>query len=142
MVMLNGDAGELVIPAGRPETVTEIGLSNPFEGVTEILTTTLWEGASEVAPETAMENPGVGGGGGGMEVDELPPPPHDCRIRNARVEARDHGYVRLRTVGFDICLCSGTSPSRARHYTIEILQSVRSKAGKAQAPQLRSLNDG
>lgn len=71
---VNAELGELVTPAGNPDSVTVTGLLNPFLGVNEMVTAELVfpTTADAETEERLSVKSGRGGGGGGWL---LPPPP-------------------------------------------------------------------
>jgi len=89
VMTLKGDAGETVIPAGRPEIATETVPENPFKGVIE--TGTFVEPPAITVSDCElvwMLKSGLGGGGGGGAVLPLPPEPQpqEGNVRKARTK--------------------------------------------------------
>jgi len=68
--MVNGEAGEIVVPVGSPVTLTDTDPENPFSAVTDTWATSTPPGGT-VADVGDTDRAKSGGGGRG---DELPPP--------------------------------------------------------------------
>ena len=80
VVSENGEAGETVTPAGRPESVTVAVPVKPFCGASETLAGAEVPGAIEIV-EGLMEIVKEGGAEG-VDGEELDPPPHPAASRD------------------------------------------------------------
>jgi hypothetical protein len=95
----NGEAGETVTPAGRPESVTITVPVKPFCGASETLAVADVPGAIEIVEgliEIVKE-----GGADGEEGEELDPPPHPAASSNeVKIRAREIRVARTIVLPF------------------------------------------
>lgn len=100
-VTLNGEVGEVVTPAGNPETVTVTGSLNPFRPVIDTVTVELGFPASVVIVEgdSAMLKSLAAGGEVGVDpppqLRRLPMHSQIHTVKNARDGATDRQYASI-----------------------------------------------